>query len=305
MKKILLSLLTVGSLGALVYGATQAFFSDTETSVGNVLEAGAIDLKIDNTSYKTNNDGVLVASSETSWQLSDLTVEKFFNFFDLKPGDQGEDTISIHVNNNDAWACANLQITGNFDNGFSEPEDEMDGPTPGDGTALGDLAQELNFAFWNDDGDNVFESDETIAVQGPASSVLGGATMALAQPQLAGPALFGNNPLTGATTEYIGKYYCYGTFTPAAVTQDGVNTSGPLSRGTGFTCNGTTVTNLSQTDQLVGDIRFYAVQARNNPNFSCSQVPWPTSSPLVSPVASPSPAPTATPTAIPIPSSTP
>lgn len=297
MKKILLSLLTVGSLGGLVYGATQAFFSDTETSTGNVLQAGAIDLKIDNTSYRTNNDGVLEASTQTSWQLTDLTVEKFFNFFDLKPGDQGEDTISIHVNDNDAWACANLQITGNFENGLVDPELEL-----ADDATVGELAQELNFAFWNDDGDNIFESNEDVVVSGPASNVLAGGTLALSQP--AGIALFGNSPLAGATTNYIGKYYCYGSFIESPITQDNVNTSNPVIAGTGFTCNGTNVTNLSQTDQLVGDIRFYAEQSRNNPNFSCSQVAWPTSSPLVSPVASPSPAPTATPTATPTPTPT-
>jgi len=41
----------------LVYGATQAFFSDTETSTGNTFTAGEIDLKIDHTlaSYNGND----------------------------------------------------------------------------------------------------------------------------------------------------------------------------------------------------------------------------------------------------------
>lgn len=274
MKKILLSILTIGLVSVVAaFGITQAFFSDTETSTGNILAAGAIDLLIDNTSYRTNSAGVLVASPETSWNLKDLTIEKFFNFTDLKPGDVGEDTISIHVNNNDAWACARADISDNSENGLTEPEADLD-----DTTTTGELGNELNFAFWNDDGDNVFESNETIYIQGPASNVLNGGTLALAQPSSAGPALFGNTPLTGASTEYIGKFYCYGTLATAPVPQQTGGT--PLTVGTGFTCNGSAVTNVSQSDMLIGDISFYAVQSRNNDGFSCDSVQWPDVEPV-------------------------
>jgi predicted ribosomally synthesized peptide with SipW-like signal peptide len=46
MKKILLSILTIGLMASVVFGATRAFFSDTETSVGNTFTAGTIDLKM-------------------------------------------------------------------------------------------------------------------------------------------------------------------------------------------------------------------------------------------------------------------
>ena len=110
-------------VGVVVVGATGAFFSDTETSKGNTFTAGAIDLTIDNESYAIDftipgfsgtPDGSLVASPNTSWSLNDLTGQVFFNFVDLKPGDVGEDTISIHVNNNDAWMCMATQITKRF-----------------------------------------------------------------------------------------------------------------------------------------------------------------------------------------------
>ena len=105
MKKILMSLGVIVAVGAIVAGATGAFFSDSETSVGNTFTAGDIDLQIDNESYAIdynipgydNPVGALVASTHTSWELTDLTIEKFFDFVDLKPGDMGEDTISIHV----------------------------------------------------------------------------------------------------------------------------------------------------------------------------------------------------------------
>ena len=69
MRKILLSILTIGIVGGAAFAATQAFFSDTETSTGNVLAAGAIDLLIDNESFVTGLDGGLVASPETSWGI--------------------------------------------------------------------------------------------------------------------------------------------------------------------------------------------------------------------------------------------
>ena len=58
----------------------------------------------------TNNDGKLVVSTSTSWALSNLAGKLFFNFTDVKPGDIGEDTISLHVNTNNAYACMNDEL---------------------------------------------------------------------------------------------------------------------------------------------------------------------------------------------------
>ena len=88
MKKNLIRLTTIGAVAALAIVATGAFFSDTETSTGNTFVAGAIDLKVDNTSYVTSTvSGELVKSPNTSWQLDDLDGHLFFDFHDLKPGD--------------------------------------------------------------------------------------------------------------------------------------------------------------------------------------------------------------------------
>jgi len=46
MKKILVSLSIIGVVAAIAIGGTIAYFSDTETSVGNTLTAGVLDLKI-------------------------------------------------------------------------------------------------------------------------------------------------------------------------------------------------------------------------------------------------------------------
>src|SRR3989344_7986713 len=123
--KILLGLMTAGAVGGMAFLATGAFFSDTETSTGNFLQAGEIDLKIDNESYIDQGEG-LVASPDTTWGLQggqDDPLGLFFAFDDLKPGDLGEDTISIHLTSNPAWLCVDLDITGNSDMTCTEPED--------------------------------------------------------------------------------------------------------------------------------------------------------------------------------------
>ena len=46
MNKILISLLVIGVVGGVVAGVTTAYFSDTETAVGNTITAGTIDIEI-------------------------------------------------------------------------------------------------------------------------------------------------------------------------------------------------------------------------------------------------------------------
>ena len=120
MKKILKSLFVVAVVSGVVVLGARAFFSDTETSTGNVLEAGSIDLMIDNHSWYYGPEG-LVEREDLSWDLKNLTVERFFNHYDLKPGDWGEDTISIHVDSNPAWVCADVVLTESSENQRLDP----------------------------------------------------------------------------------------------------------------------------------------------------------------------------------------
>jgi len=270
MKKNLIRLTTIGAVAALAIVATGAFFSDTETSTGNTFVAGAIDLKVDNTSYVTDVDGTLISSPNTSWELTDLKDHLFFNFHDLKPGDIGEDTISLHVDNNEAWMCAAARITDDSDVSYTEPESDDD-TTIGDPLITdGELAEQLNFAFWADDGDNVFEAEERIFLEGPISGIgeAGQITLADSQTNIWG----GQGPFPGGQTKYIGKAWCFGELTqaPVAPGEGGPLSGGAQARGTGFTCNGESVNNAAQTDQVKGDLQFYAVQSRNNKGFTCA-----------------------------------
>lgn len=272
-KRLLLSLLTIGVVTSLVFGITQAFFSDTETSQNNVLAAGKLDLKIDNTSYLNH-----AISSATTWEPKDLEAgDLFFNFNDLKPGDEGEDTISIHVDDNDAWACMEMTLTKNDDNTCTEPEliDDSSCNEPDSDLLDGELGGLLNFIFWTDDGDNVFEEGEPIITSGSAQAVLD-SDIVLADSNTNNVGGADGDPLTGGQTYNIGKAWCFGTLTPDPVPGNGGES--PII-DSGVNCNGADLNNASQTDLLMADISFRAVQSRNNPGFLCSGEPSPTPSP--------------------------
>ncbi|OGG48474.1 hypothetical protein A3G63_01225 [Candidatus Kaiserbacteria bacterium RIFCSPLOWO2_12_FULL_52_8] len=303
MKKILLSVGSLFFVGALFAGATGAYLNQTQSSTGNTFATGVIDLKVDNESYVTDNSGELVFSPTTSWELSDLAGKLFFNFLDLKPGDLGEDTISLHVNNNDAWVCMKVSLTATPENGIVEPEAAVDSST---GANQGELQKVLKFAFWADDGDNVYEKGEKIFKEGLVKNIFKGQWWTIAdsrdsiwQPHSGGYHFDSqgwhdedddyynknhnndkSNPLRGNSTAYIGKAWCFGSFEPDPVNQDGVgktgtgvgdSTNGPLVRGTGFTCDGEPVGNKYQSDGIRVDVAFQAVQSRDNKSFTCTK----------------------------------
>lgn len=273
MKKILLSMGSILFVSAMLAGGTGAFyFSNGNTSTGNTFASGVVDLKFDNESYVTDNWGHLVFSTSTSWGLSSLAGKLFFNFFDLKPGDIGEDTISLHANDNNAWACMNIKLTGTPENGITDPESLVDFTIA---SSSGELQNYLYFTFWADDGDNVLESDEVTKIfkQGLVKDIFDGSNWTLADSQ---KNIWSDNPkyLPGGGTKYIGKAWCFGTEVANPLAQDGKgklpnSTNGPLVRGTGFTCSGVPVGNIAQSDGITVDVNFSAAQARSNNSFVC------------------------------------
>lgn len=279
--KLIMSVGMIVFVAALVVGGTGAFFSDTETSTGNTFTAGAIDLTVDSEQHYNGNECVDIDETEGvnyqwqgdspyptgpcdgTWTATDLGAQKFFNFNDVKPGDEGENTISLHVDNNDAYACVDVDITKNDDETCVDPENEAEGAgvcgTDGDPLMDGELAQNLTFFAWADNGagggvagDNIWQAGEQPLFangSGPASDVLGGKTYTLANSV--------TGPLIGGTTSYIGLAWCAGTIsTPAPGT---------------ITCNGATMGNEAQTDSLQANIAFRVEQARNNANFTCAR----------------------------------
>lgn len=280
MRRIILSSLLIITVAFGAIRATRAFFSDTETSSNNIFQAGVLDLLVDNTSYY---NGVL--SDHTTWSADNLPGHLFFDFNDLKPSDQGEDTISLHVNDNEAWACMNITLTSNDDKTCTEPEN-IDDPTcsePDNDLFDGELAQNVNFIFWIDDGDNVLEDNEigqNILAQGNASQVMNGNTWTLAD---SSGNKFGGNigqGLLPQNTYYVGKAWCFGTLSLNPLAQDAVNNvRTPANTNGSISCDGSLLNNSTQSDILTADVNFTAIQHRNNPNFLCNPNPSPTVSP--------------------------
>ncbi len=289
--RILASIAMIVFAGAVTVGATGAFFSDTETSTGNTFTAGEIDLTVDSEQHYNGNVCDDTATPDTfvwegaapfpvpgtpcdgTWAATDLGVQKFFNFDDVKPGDEGENTISLHIDSNDAWACVDINVTKNDDVGCTESElvgdtTCTDPGTPGNADSFdGDLAQNLDFFAWLDDGatddfqgqgtdptegDNVWQDGELPLfsnVIGPLSDAIGGKTYALAD------STTGSGPLGPGQTRYIGLAWCAGEMT----------TSGP---GV-LSCNGNGLGDEAQTDSAMADVTFRVEQSRNNPSFQC------------------------------------
>jgi len=247
-KKILISLAMIAAVAAVVVGATTAYFSDVETSTGNTFTAGTIDLTVDsNCTYNGAQSGECGV-----WSLRDLnpTADKFFNFTDVKPGDYGENTVSLHVENNEAYACLNVSPLVNNDNTCTEPEKIAEGgQTCGTDPGAGELAQNLQFFAWNDlNGNNIWETGESPLfsnIYGPASDVLSGRTYPL-------------GILPGGQTKYIGIYWCAGNITVGTYT---------------LSCDGSAMGNNVQSDSMSADISFDVAQVRNNPNFVCPGLP--------------------------------
>lgn len=200
-----------------------------------------------------------------TWPLADLgdnqlSVGTFFNFNDIKPGDEGENTVSIHIENNDAWMCVSLANVGGSDpiGTATEPEDAEEDAL-GDidhGTTLAEseLDENLFFFAWADDGDNVYEEGEDNFGAPVSASSLVNQTWALAD------STTGNGPIQGDETQYIGVYWCAGEIT--------VN-------GTNLSCDGEEMGNEAQTDSWNADLVFYIEQARNNEDFVCNPVVQP------------------------------
>ena len=275
-KNILVSLAIIGAVAAIAIGGTVAYFSDTETSTGNTFTAGSIDLKVDNHCWY--NGGECVCSGDVckwvggpntgetcfcTWGEKDLTEDDLFvNFTDLKPGDWGEDTISFHVYNNDAWLCADVSIVEDNDVTCIEPETKSTDPScKNNQVGDGELDNYLEVFAWADmcddnghtPGDNIYTPQcDTALMTEPVKLTNYEGTFPIADSQYSA---FGG-ALEGSKDYYIGKAWCFGDMT---IECDGT-----------IKCDGKNVQNDAQTDKLKLDVSFEAVQARNNDNFVCS-----------------------------------
>lgn len=147
MKRIAMSLMTIAAVVTLSVGATGAYFSDTETSVGNTFAAGTLDLNVDggNTNVVKFNVSNMAPDAQPtgSWTLAN--VGSIGGYLDLE----------------------NILVS-NAENGCNEPETsagDVTCATPGAG--LGELQNVVNLRLYNDvDKDGYWSTGDVMIYDG-------------------------------------------------------------------------------------------------------------------------------------------
>lgn len=211
--------------------------------IGITFANGGLFLTID--SYSIYNG---VYQEALSWNLKNLVpgVDKFFNFNDIKPGDSGEHTISLHVDGSDAYVCLDFTNLTDEENGTNEPESLVD-VLPG-----GELSSGIEFFAWRDDGDNTFEVGERpIFGDTPESAivVLNDTSYPLADASI-------DEVFEEGSTHYVGILWCAGELTVDL-------TSGDVS------CSADTLGNAYQTDSMSVDVSLRAVEVSSFTDYTC------------------------------------
>lgn len=223
--------------------STQAIGTTFATGQGQ----GGLELLVDSTTWY---NGALQPA--LSWNLKNLKpgVDRFFRFKDVKPGDTGTSSISVHIKKSSAWVCLDFINLNDRENGRNEPESHVDHNNQGE------LSAELEFFAWFDDGDNKFEVGEKSlfgTTAQAAKTVLKGQSYAIAD-STHGLAVKPNK------TKYVGINWCAGDLSVDLTTAT-------------ITCDGNAMGNEAQTDSMSLDISLRAVSSAQQPKFTCTKTP--------------------------------
>jgi hypothetical protein len=206
---------------------------------------GGVDLRIDSIGWY---NGKPVPGA--TWALKNLspTADKFFNYDDIKPGDFGCEIISMHVKKGEAWLCLDFKNFKSADNGQNEPESLVDS----NGTSSAELADNLQFFGWIDNGDNKYKPGEKILFgtsTKAASTVLNNKTYAIGDSR-------NGTSCKKDQTKYVGMCWCAGVLN--------VDNTGKM------TCDGSKLGNIAQTDSMTLDVAIRALSSTGNSNFRCN-----------------------------------
>ncbi|QCC46280.1 vWA domain-containing protein [Halobellus limi] len=128
-------------------------------------------------------EGFPFCSSEADEYLENGDGIPMFTISDVKPGDSGEVTVSIHICDNPGYLRMIGELTGNEENGQTEPEIDAEGE---DTDGSGELADAIEVCVWYDeDCDNVYEPTGTgqqqeleVALVSDVSGSMGGSALA-------------------------------------------------------------------------------------------------------------------------------
>lgn len=145
MKAILKSLVVIGLVAGLAIGATRAFFSDTETKVGNVFIAGTIDIAV---------------NGENPWS-TDIP----YMLDDMKPSETEYITFTVkNVGTNPVRIWKHIKDVTTEDNGVNEPECEAyggdwSGSECSGGTVRNDIDTVIEYDLYVNDQPIISEDD--------------------------------------------------------------------------------------------------------------------------------------------------
>jgi hypothetical protein len=205
---------------------------------------GGIDLRVDSKAFYNT-----LPYPKSSWGAKDLQpyYDQFFDFSDIKPGDTGTTTISLHLKKASAWVCLSFDDFKDKENGRNEPEKKADATQ-----STGELGKGIEFFAWYDDGDNTFEVGEKPlfgTTTQSAIQTIKGKTYALADYKK-GPAWVKDS------THYVGIAWCAGNLTVNLATAK-------------VSCDGSPLGNEAQTDSLSFSVALEAVPSTQDKKFTC------------------------------------
>jgi len=218
---------------------TRISFADkgTEDSLGTFLD----DVRV----YELDcNYDLPGAASCELWDETNLGGQTFFDFNDIKPGDYGRNGISLHVFDNDAWACLIAHDGDDQENTVYESEGDDDEEN-------GELQDYITFFAWVDlDQDALYDPPQET---GLGTSTLGNLGSIVSLDSLI------DTYLKATTTEYIALAWCAGMISVDEETGE-------------ISCDGSTMFDDAQSDSFSASLTAYAEQKRNNGDFLCEDV---------------------------------
>jgi len=150
MKKIIISLGIMLLVGGVVIGATNAFFSDSAVSTGNVFTAGTLELKLAAANVSGNPTG--------GWQD---TLASTWNFTNMAPGETPDQSILWLKNNGSVdgksidLALASTENVSGFENQVRITQLDLDGETlltGGAGAVIPDYVAPTNCTIYVNPG---------------------------------------------------------------------------------------------------------------------------------------------------------
>jgi hypothetical protein len=195
--------------------------------------------------YELDCDYTLPGATQCQlWEETDINDERFFDFTDIKPGDNGRNGISLHVYDNPAYACLIAHDGDDDENTVFEAEGDDD-------DTAGELQDYITVFTWVDeDEDGLYDPNNEEALDTKTLGELGSIA-----------SLDSNNGefLSATTTEYIGLAWCAGTI-------EVDDTTGEIS------CDGSTMLDDAQSDIFTASLTAFAEQTRHNDDFSCADV---------------------------------